>query len=234
MTLAVQNGSGRGVLAGAFEILDILGRADSGLGLTELAQETGLAKTTVHRLAEQLVGVGAIQRVGHRYFVGPTIARLGRCWQPDPRLRQIACEPVRALAALAQTAAAVYVLRDGRAYLVTATVSRSQSWLPPADLDAARLPRTAIGRALFACYDAADTEMPECHWRRPSDLPGWRQVVTDDRRPPGSFGWIAASVRHPDGLHAAAVGAIVVEAAVPQRLTDGVLRAARQISRDLG
>src|SRR5689334_14520559 len=47
--------------------------------------------------AEQLVDIGAAQRIEHRYFVGPTIARLGRRWQPDPQLRHAACEPVRRL-----------------------------------------------------------------------------------------------------------------------------------------
>lgn len=66
---------GRGVLEGAFIALDVLSRADNGLGLTDLSRETGLAKTTVHRLVEQLVKVGAAQRIEQRYFVGPTIAR---------------------------------------------------------------------------------------------------------------------------------------------------------------
>lgn len=222
--------AGRGVLAGAFGILDVLGRAELGLGLTELAHQTGLAKTTVHRLAEQLVGVDAVQRVGNRYYVGPTIARLGRCWQPDPQLRQAAYGPVRALAGIAHTAAAVYVLHERRAHLVTATVSRNQSWLPPADLDAVRVPRTAVGRALLACYESAGVEVSACQWRQPSDLPGWREVITDERRAGGGFGWIAAPVRRPDGLRAAAVGVIVVDPTVPQWLKDGVIHAAHQIS----
>ena len=222
--------TGRGVLAGAFGILDVLGRADLGLGLTELAQATGLAKTTVHRLAEQLVDVDAVQRVGNRYFVGPTIARLGRCWQPDPQLRQAAYGPVRLLAAAAHTAAAVYVLDEGRAHLVTATVCRDRSWLPPADLDAVRLSRTAVGRALLACYKTTGVEVSACQWRQPSDLPGWREVVTDERRAGDGFGWIAAPVRRHDGLRAAAVGMIVMDPTVPQQLKDAVLHAAHQIS----
>ncbi|MBS9535427.1 helix-turn-helix domain-containing protein [Mycobacterium sp. M1] len=224
-------GCHRGVLTGAFEILDVLGHADAGLGLTDLAHQTGLAKSTVHRLAEQLVSVDAVQRIGQRYFIGPAVARLGRCWQPDPQLRQAAYAWVRTLAALAQTAAAVYVLCEGRGHLVTATVGRSQSWLPPVDLDAVRLPRTAIGRALLACYDTDGPGFPACRWRRPSDLPGWREVVADDRGATGGFGWIAAPVRRSDGLPAAAVGAIVVEAVVPPRLKDAVISAAEQIGR---
>jgi len=40
---------GRGVLA----ILDALAHAHAGLGLTDLARASGLAKTSAHRLAEQ-------------------------------------------------------------------------------------------------------------------------------------------------------------------------------------
>jgi DNA-binding IclR family transcriptional regulator len=44
-------------------LLDVLSRAENGLGLTELSRETELAKATVHRLAEQLVDIGAAQRM---------------------------------------------------------------------------------------------------------------------------------------------------------------------------
>ena len=53
--------AGRGVLDGAFAVLDALAQADEGLGLTALARASGLAKTSVHRLAEQLVTLGAMQ-----------------------------------------------------------------------------------------------------------------------------------------------------------------------------
>src|ERR1700757_3442401 len=59
---------GRGVLHGAFAVLDALARADEGLGLTELARADGLAKTSAHRLAEHLVALGAVQCVDHRYY----------------------------------------------------------------------------------------------------------------------------------------------------------------------
>jgi hypothetical protein len=58
---------GRGVLDGAFAVLDALAHADGGLGLCELARISGLAKTSAHRLAEQLVTLGALQCVEHRY-----------------------------------------------------------------------------------------------------------------------------------------------------------------------
>jgi hypothetical protein len=90
--------AGRGVLDGAFAVLDALAHADEGLGLTALARASGLAKTSVHRLAEQLVTLGAVQCVEHRYYVGPLMLRIGQRWQPDPLLRRCAQAPVHSLA----------------------------------------------------------------------------------------------------------------------------------------
>lgn len=53
---------GRGVLEGAFIVLDALARVPAGAGLSALARDTGLSKATVHRLLEQLVNLGAVQR----------------------------------------------------------------------------------------------------------------------------------------------------------------------------
>jgi hypothetical protein len=53
--------AGWGVLDRAFAILDALAHADEGLGLTALARASGLANTSAHRLAEQLVTHGAVQ-----------------------------------------------------------------------------------------------------------------------------------------------------------------------------
>ncbi|MGO4615855.1 helix-turn-helix domain-containing protein [Nocardia sp. 2YAB30] len=56
--------SERGVLERAFTVLEVL----SGLQLSELARETGLAKSTARRIADHLVAVGAVERIDHRYF----------------------------------------------------------------------------------------------------------------------------------------------------------------------
>lgn len=228
-------GCGRGVLEGAFTLLEVLSRAENGLGLTELARETGLPKATVYRLAVQLINIGAAQRVKQRYFVGPTIARLGQCWQPDPQLRQAAYEPVRALAAQAHTAAAVYVLHEGRAHLVTAAVSSGQSWLPPSDLGADAVPRTAVARVLLATTGGgAEAAIPSGQrLELRSGLRDWRQFVTDDQGATEGIRWVAAPVWRPDGRCVAAVTALVVAPTLPLGLKDLVVCAARQIGQKL-
>ena len=85
--------AGRGVLDGAFAVLDALAHADQGLGLTSLARVSGLAKSSTHRLAEHLVRLGAVQCFEHRYHVGPRMLRIGqrgsriRCYASQPRCR---------------------------------------------------------------------------------------------------------------------------------------------------
>jgi len=76
------------VLGGAFAVLDAFVQADAGLGLTGLARASGLAKTSAYRLAEQLVGLGAEQRVDGRNYVGARVGSIGQQWQPDPLLRR--------------------------------------------------------------------------------------------------------------------------------------------------
>src|SRR6201996_3767847 len=98
LRLGRETATGRGVLDGAFALLDALAYADEGLGLTALARASGLAKTSAYRLAEQLVTLGAVQCVEHRYYVGPRMLRIGQRWQPDPLLRRCAHAPVHALA----------------------------------------------------------------------------------------------------------------------------------------
>jgi len=135
----------RGVLEGAFAVLDALACAENGLGLRALARISGLAKTSAYRLAEQLVDLGAVQRIEHRYYVGPQLARIGRYWQPDPRLREISQAPVHALAVQARCDMTALVILDGdRMRVVSATArwavriaptrsTRKRSPAPPPD-----------------------------------------------------------------------------------------------------
>jgi DNA-binding IclR family transcriptional regulator len=57
------------------------------LGVSDLARRTGLPRTTVHRLANQLVDVGALGRVGVRFRLGPTLFELGNLHYP-PKIRE--------------------------------------------------------------------------------------------------------------------------------------------------
>ncbi|ONI79900.1 hypothetical protein ALI144C_24540 [Actinosynnema sp. ALI-1.44] len=63
------DGAGRGVLDGAFLLLEALARFGEA-GPTQLAAATGLPKATTHRLLDQLTGLGAVRREAGRYRIG--------------------------------------------------------------------------------------------------------------------------------------------------------------------
>jgi len=156
---------GRGVLDGAFAVLDALARADEGLGLTALARASGLAKTSARRLAEQLVTLGAVQCVEHRYYVGPRMQHIGQRWQPDPLLRRFAQAPVHTLAVQSHATASLRILHNLRLRYVCAAVPHGHAYLPdPADPQS--IARTATGRVLYATQPGGDMTLPDCWTRR--------------------------------------------------------------------
>jgi DNA-binding IclR family transcriptional regulator len=90
--------SGPGVIESAFGLLDIL-RALGRARLTELTAESALPRTTVYRLLGQLAAVGAVERIGANYRLGPGLLALGQHVTPLERLRAIAQRPLIQLAA---------------------------------------------------------------------------------------------------------------------------------------
>ena len=200
---------GRGVLDGAFAVLDALARADEGLGLTALARASGLAKTSVHRLAEQLVMLGAVQCIEHRYYVGPRMLRIGQRWQPDPLLRRFAQAPVHALAVQSHAMASLRVLHEQRLRYVCAAVPRGHACMPdPADPES--IARTATGRVLYAAQPAGDVTLPDCwsheDWRHLREsLRDPRATVIDRQDAVAGMCCVSAPVWWPNGACAGAV-----------------------------
>jgi DNA-binding IclR family transcriptional regulator len=168
---------GRGVLDGAFTVLDALAHADEGLGLTALARASGLPKTSAHRLAEQLVMLGAVERAGHRYYVGPRMLRIGQRWQPDPLLRRCAQAAVHTLAVQSRAMASLRILREHRLRYVCAAVPRGHAYLPD-PVDRESIARTATGRVLYATQRASDEMLPKCWTHRE-----WRNIRASIREP---------------------------------------------------
>ncbi|MFJ9626368.1 IclR family transcriptional regulator [Streptomyces sp. NPDC101175] len=114
---ATGSAGGRSVLEGAFALLEAVEQATEA-GPTRLAADCGLPKTTAYRLLEQLADLGAVERCGGSYRVGPGMFRLGRAWQPHPRLRTAAREPMRRLAELTGTTVGIAVLWKGETLMV--------------------------------------------------------------------------------------------------------------------
>jgi DNA-binding IclR family transcriptional regulator len=78
-----------GVLARAFQVLNVVGARDRALTLAQISRETDLPKTTVHRVLQQMLRLGALERVGDRYRIGLHMFSLGSV-VPEVQLRNVA------------------------------------------------------------------------------------------------------------------------------------------------
>jgi IclR family acetate operon transcriptional repressor len=64
--------------------------ASPGLGISELARRTGLAKTTVHRLTQELLDHGLLERHGENLRLGLRLFELGELATRQRNLRDVA------------------------------------------------------------------------------------------------------------------------------------------------
>jgi IclR family transcriptional regulator, acetate operon repressor len=227
----------RGVLDGAFAVLEALAHADAGMGLSALARASGLAKTSAYRLAEQLVALGALQRTGHRYYIGARIGRIGQGWQPSPLLRQAAQAQVHTLAVQSRTTASLRILHEDRLRVICATARHGHAYLPnPADSESTA--RTATGRVLYATEAATDVALPDCwtlrEWRHLREsIRDLHATVVDCQEVFPGICCVSAPVWWPDGTCAGAVTAVIRAAKPTPNLRDLVVHTARRIGAEL-
>ncbi|WP_433337809.1 IclR family transcriptional regulator [Spirillospora sp. CA-294931] len=223
---------GRGVLEGAFGLLAAV-EGSGGAGLTALATASGLPKATAHRLLEQLLELGALERSGAAYRVGPRLFQLGRRWQPHPGLREAAREPMRGLAAATGASVGITVLAQGRALMADAV---------PGELDELIALRpgssfpwtTAAGKVLVAGSAAAASLVPvPSGWAREAAAIRDRGVAVDMEEVVAGVCCVAVPVRAAGGRTVASVCALVEPARRPGPMTDAVLRTAKLITARL-
>lgn len=140
---------GRSVLEGAFALLGALERVQVA-GLTRLAADCGLPKTTAYRLLEQLVDLGAVERCAGGYRMGPRLFRLGQRWQPHPGLRAATWESARRLAQMTGAMVGVNVLREGQTLVLDWTAGAPDAVRDQLRLDVVWPWFTAAGKVLVA------------------------------------------------------------------------------------
>jgi IclR family transcriptional regulator, acetate operon repressor len=213
--------AGRGVLEGAFAVLDALAHADEGLGLTALARASGLAKTSAHRITEQLVALGAVECFDRRYFVGPRMLRVGQRWQPDPLLRRCAQGPVHTLAVQSRAMASLRILHERRLRYVCAAVPRGYAVADHVDPES--IARTATGRVLLAAQPAGTVALPDCwtqhEWRKLQDsVRDSNATVIDHQDAVPGICCVSAPVWWPNGICAGAVTVSIHSNDVPASL----------------
>ncbi|OXM45214.1 helix-turn-helix domain-containing protein [Amycolatopsis alba] len=217
---------GRGVLEGAFLLLDELATVGEA-GLTRLAAGAGLPKSTTHRLLSQLVELGAVQRRSGRYRIGPRTLRLGAAWPPGRVLRTAALGPMRQLAAATGASVRLNVfLSDEHRGLPNLWMygEADRPWpapghrTHPAGSLSTAPTSNQITSAAFAQFVA------ELHGNH---------VALDNRQPDRPVFAVIATVRAPSGRIVAAISAGVLDDRRLSSLTPAVQRAARLASANL-
>ncbi|MEY9933774.1 IclR family acetate operon transcriptional repressor [Catenulispora sp. GP43] len=190
--VSAPQGGGRGVLESAFALLGALEQAGAA-GVTRLAADCGLPKTTAHRLLEQLSSLGAVERSRGGYRIGARVFQLGHSWQPYRALRAAVREPMRRLAAATGVTVTVNVLREGADMIVDCVPGRDGLAVP---LDSGGMwPwMTASGKALVAGHaerarvggdfvgratDAPAPDLVPASWRREAAAIRARGVAFD-------------------------------------------------------
>jgi DNA-binding IclR family transcriptional regulator len=120
----------RAVVGGAFDVLASLRELGSAR-VSELQRDSGLPRTTVHRLLKQLEEVGAVERSAGRWRLGPAIVELGAGVPAEPRLRAVARRPLMDLANATGALVALSVEMAGQLVVVEVLPGKSRLALEP-------------------------------------------------------------------------------------------------------
>ena len=178
-------------------VLEALGAQDEGLGVSEIARRANLPKSTVSRLAADLVRQGYLDRIGDRLYLGMRLFELGQAVPQTRRLRELALPILAELRAELRAPVQLGIL-DGRDVVIVAAL---RGPVPSEALDTvgsrSGALASAIGRSL---RERGDTD------RLPAQI-GPSAVTVDDRPGPDGRIRIAAPVVVPFDRPTAAIGA---------------------------
>ncbi|CUU56271.1 DNA-binding transcriptional regulator, IclR family [Parafrankia irregularis] len=227
--------SGQGVLERAFQLLEAVS-GEGTAGLSRLARLADLPKATTYRLLDQLVAVGAVERVHSAYRVGPAVHRMRNVRPSHTPLLRASHTPVRDLVRDSDATVIIAVLRDDPDVVVVDAVSV----LAPAhgvvlSPTSSAPPATASGQVLLAERPDLDgpPQFSEAEWRRARADIRDRGVAMDSQMLVRGICCVAAAIRRPNGQAVASVAVITAAGRVSIRHIDQVRRAAASISRNL-
>ena len=224
--------AGRGVLEGAFALLNVLEEAGEAR-LATLASLSGLPKSSAHRLLDQLVALGAVERSWGVYRMGPQLFRLGRAWQPYPGLQSASNGTVRWLAETTGATVAICVLHEGRTMAATGRLGEVAELAPmrPGETWPAT---TAAGQVLMAFAPPGlplDPLPPS--WRRTSQEIRERGAAFDREDLIPGVCCAAVPLRGPRGELVASLAAMVPAGRKLEAMAETLALAARAIEDGL-
>lgn len=131
-------------------LFDAFGGHDEGLGISELARRAGLPKSTVSRIATELVAQGFLDRDGDKLYLGVRLWELGQTVQQPRELRKHALPVMRQLRDATRMTVSLGVLDKDDVIVIA--VLQAPSFTPPPLRIGARLPAhaTAMGKSILA------------------------------------------------------------------------------------
>ncbi len=138
------------MVARLFQILDAFSEEDSGLSRAELVRRTGIPKSTIHRLTNDLVDQGVLVRKPGGVALGRHLFELGCLVPPFRHLRQVALPYMEDLFEATHEIVHLAVLDGGDVLYLVKIAGHNQVPLPTRD--GARMPAhaTALGKVILA------------------------------------------------------------------------------------
>ncbi|GGF32876.1 helix-turn-helix domain-containing protein [Subtercola lobariae] len=181
--------SSRGVLEGAFALLEHLPDTQPPHQLRDLALLSGVPRSSVYRLLDQLRAIGAVELVGDRFVLGRAMLTMGARVEPATGLRRDTGRMLQALRE--QTGATVSLIASAES---SATVIES---IPgrdtlPVDIFAGRLLPVHAAGSLVIEPSAA-----------PERVNAARRAAVDDGDVVSGLSCFAVAIPLPDGSAAA-------------------------------
>ncbi len=239
------------VLDRAFRLLDAFRGAGSDLTLDDLVGRSGLARSTAHRLAGQLVALGALERSQRGWRLGTTLFELGQLVPRQRRLRDVAVAYMEDLYEATKETVQLAVL-DGDEVLYVEIISGHRKVATPSRRGG-RMPAhcTAIGKVMLAFSSDVGRSWISEHQplaaltpttvsnpeRLARELQDIRRAGLSYDREESTAGLVcvAAPVMAPDGVARAALSVSMPAAGriTPSQVGPAVLAAARALTREL-
>ena len=149
----------------AFMLLELLCKSPKGMAIHELTQQTGLNKSTVHRLLSSMLSWGYVQRSENAvYRAGMRICELGDYIQQNLDIIDLAREPMERLSR--DTGETVHLVeRDGDEIVYIYKVESIHGAIRMVSRIGMRRPlySTGVGKAMLACQD---DELIARYWGR--------------------------------------------------------------------
>ena len=148
-----------GVVSKVLRILEVLDGSPSGLQLRQIAQQTGIHKSTAYRFLAHLETEGYLFRDdAGAYIVGPKLARLGAGIPYHATLRNVSHPVVQKLWRITSETVNLAVL-DGHEVLYLDVMESPHTFRLVSQIGMRRpLHCTALGKAMLACVPPQESE----------------------------------------------------------------------------